>query len=195
MQACNEDLMPETPLMPGTPKRAADVRYSTVIAQRILRELRTGRSLRSICAHDDLPTESAVRKWVQTDRNRFAARYLRARTAGDRALAKRRAKIMDRILDQLASGRTLYGICRDKGMPPHNTVLGWAAEDRPSYDLARRMGYDAMADEILEIADDSRGDWIRKADGSLMLDRANIARSARRVRALQWRLAKALPRK
>jgi hypothetical protein len=55
-----------------------------------------------------------------------------------------------------------------------------------------------LADEILEIADDSSNDWMvrRKRDGSTyhVIDHDNIARAQLRIAARSWRLSKALPR-
>jgi hypothetical protein len=99
------------------------------------------------------------------------------------------AEIGQRILEELASGRTLRNVCRDDGVPPHNTVMGWVTDDRegfaPRYKRAREIGYHAMADEILEIADDSSNDAI---------DPGSVRRARLRCKARQWMLAKALPK-
>ena len=54
-----------------------------------------------------------------------------------------------------------------------------------------------MADEMLEIADDSRNDWIDKIAKSgevvRVLDEEAIARSRMRIATRQWLLSKALP--
>ncbi len=112
------------------------------------------------------------------------------------------AEIADRILDELSGGRTLRDVSRDDGMPPHNTVRGWVIDDREGfaarYKRAREIGYDSMADEILEIADDGRNDWIvRRKDGGsteLTVDHEHINRSRLRVDARRWLLSKALPK-
>lgn len=49
--------------------------YSAEIAERILRKLLTGRSLRDVCNDDGIPLESTVRTWVKDHRAGFAARY------------------------------------------------------------------------------------------------------------------------
>jgi hypothetical protein len=169
-------------------------RYRAELAERILRELRTGRSLRDVCKDDGIPPESTVRTWVADDREDFAARYMQARQAGGKAVADRRHEIFDRVLGELGTGRTLRDVCRDDGMPVVSTVLAWAAEDRARYDEAREFGYQAMADEILDIADDSRGDWKRGKTGEPVPDRQNIARARLRINARRWLLAKALPK-
>jgi hypothetical protein len=53
-------------------------------------------------------------------------------------------------------------------MPAEATVRLWAAEDREGfsaqYARARDIGLDALAEEVLEIADDGRNDWIERLD-------------------------------
>jgi terminase small subunit-like protein len=99
------------------------------------------------------------------------------------------AEIAERVLDELAGGRTLRDVCRDDGMPPHNTVRGWVVGDREGfaarYTRARETGYQLMVDEILAIADDNSRD---------LVDRQAIHRDRIRCRTRQWLLAKALPK-
>lgn len=69
--------------------------------------------------------------------------------------SNRTEKIVSEICARLAEGETLRSICRRKGMPHWNTVYVWMAEDQ---DLAgriaraREIGFDAIAQEALEIA-------------------------------------------
>jgi len=58
---------------------------------------------------------------------------------------------------------------------------------------ARELGYDTMADEILEIADDSRNDWKTMPGKGRRLDRENLKRARLRVSARAWRFSKARP--
>ena len=55
-------------------------------------------------------------------------------------------------------------------MPPESTVRKWALEDRDGfsaqYATAREIGYQSMADELLDIADDSSGDVSTDEDGN-----------------------------
>ena len=105
------------------------------------------------------------------------------------------------ILDRLAAGEPLRAICRDEGMPDERRVRAWAADaNHPfaaRYTHAREMGFFSMADELLEIADDSRNDWIDKIAKSgevvRVLDEEAIARSRMRIATRQWLLSKALP--
>lgn len=106
------------------------------------------------------------------------------------------AGIVEQILKRLASGETLRGICRDEGMPPESTVREWALDDREGfaarYARARHLGAYAMADELLEIADDGRNDWIER-DGGKALDGEHVQRSRLRADTRKWLLSKQLP--
>ena len=69
--------------------------------------------------------------------------------------------VFDRICERMAGGETLRAICRDDGMPPMSTVQGWVLANPQSdisgqYARARECLADWRADEIIEIADDSR---------------------------------------
>ncbi len=68
--------------------------------------------------------------------------------------------IAQRICDRLSSGEFLYKICADSGYPPQSTVRLWAANDIEGFSAmfarARAMGFDVVADSIVEIADTSR---------------------------------------
>jgi hypothetical protein len=82
-------------------------------------------------------------------------------------------------------------------MPAESTVRSWALEDREGfsaqYARAREIGYHAMADEVLDIADDGRNDWMER-EGASVLNAEAIARSRLRFDARRWLLSKALPK-
>lgn len=106
------------------------------------------------------------------------------------------------ICDRLASGRTLRDVCRDDDMPDESTVRKWALEDRggfyPQYAQAREIGYQAMADEVLEISDDGRNDWVERQgeddSKTYVLNGEHVQRSRLRVDTRKWLLSKALPK-
>lgn len=64
-------------------------------------------------------------------------------------------KIAAEICSRISRGETLRSICRDEGMPHWNTVYDWMNDD-PGFSgrigRARESGYDAIAEEALEIA-------------------------------------------
>ena len=67
-------------------------------------------------------------------------------------------------------------------MPDERTVRRWALEREdfsPQYARAREIGYRAMEDGILEIADDKEGD---------------VQRARLQIDARKWLMSKALPK-
>ena len=95
--------------------------------------------------------------------------------------------IADEICRRLALGESLRSVCRDPEMPDESTVRQWTYDDNgpigaafaPQYARARDKGLDAMADQVLDIADDS-SDW----------QRARLQMDARR-----WYLSKLAPKR
>jgi hypothetical protein len=178
--------------------------YVAGIAERLLDQLMGGRSLRAVCRDEGMPARGTVLQWVSDDREGFAARYRRAREIGNATTGRPTiytADIADRILNELSDGRTLAAVCGDPGMPAPATVRLWAVENRegfaPRYQTAREFGCDTLADQMLDIADDSRGDWIvrRKPDGTTeyVVNLENIRRCRLRIRARIWLLSRMLP--
>jgi hypothetical protein len=110
-------------------------------------------------------------------------------------------ELADQICDQLAGGMTLRELCRAKAMPDERTVRRWALDDKEGfaekYSRAREIGYQSMADEMLEIADDGSNDWmLRKESGKELhvLNGEHIQRSRPRLDTRKWLLSKALPK-
>lgn len=111
--------------------------------------------------------------------------------------------VRDRIIDRLAKGETLRAICRDDDMPDHSTVALWVMQDvdedgaegpfAKRYAQARKLGLDVMAEETLEIADDSSHDTLTNAKGQTAPDAEWIARSKLRVDTRKWLLSKLRP--
>lgn len=76
------------------------------------------------------------------------------------------------------------------------TVLGWVdanAAFSVQYAQARARGYQLLADEILEISDDSSRDVIETEHGP-KVDAEVVARSRLRVDSRKWMLSKMLPK-
>jgi hypothetical protein len=81
-------------------------------------------------------------------------------------------------------------------------VFRWLAENlegfRDQYARAREAQADAIFDEILEIADDARNDWVdRNTDGGTIrvFDHEHVQRSRLRLDARKFVLARMAPRK
>ncbi len=106
------------------------------------------------------------------------------------------------ILERLAHGETLRAICRDEGMPSAAAVHLWVKDDREGfaerYARARESGAYAMADELLEIADDGTNDWMlrtnRNGDVEPVLNAEHVQRSRLRADTRKWLLSKIAPR-
>jgi transposase-like protein len=121
--------------------------YDPKIAERILAEVARGRTLTDVCRDEGMPAYNTVKRWVAMDRQGFAARFQRARGTGDgppgRGCYSR--DIADRIIDGIAAGRTLAGICRDIGLPSRSTIADWIADDQDGfaerYRSAREIGH------------------------------------------------------
>lgn len=76
--------------------------------------------------------------------------------------------IMDVVVAELRTGRPLRAICRDDFMPSWTRVYDWMEEDADFASrvaLARDLGYEALAEETIDIADDvmARGEHVQKA--------------------------------
>lgn len=107
----------------------------------------------------------------------------------------------DRICGELASGRSLRSICDDDGMPAASTVFKWLRESSAfaeQYARAREEQADALADEILDVADDGRNDWMKTNgddDAGWRENGETIGRSRLRVDARKWIASKLKPKK
>jgi transposase-like protein len=180
--------------------------YTEEITHRIFDGLLSGRRMCEICAEPGMPSAATVRLWVAEDRNGFAACYRRARDIGEVGIGPRTLytpELAERILDELSGGRTLREVCRDPGMPSDNTVRWWVIENREGfaahYELARQAGDEALADEILDIVDNRRHDWIvvEKPDGRIerYLDPQRNRRAELRANTRWLLLSKGMRRK
>jgi hypothetical protein len=82
-------------------------------------------------------------------------------------------------------------------MPNKATVFRWLGlhkSFRDQYARAREAQADALADEILDIADDGLNDSYEDEDGNRRTDYDVIARSKLRVDARKWIASKLKPR-
>lgn len=109
--------------------------------------------------------------------------------------------LADKICEQLAEGFTLREICKPEEYPAESTVRLWALDDRDGfsaqYARAREVGYQTMADELLEISDDGRNDWMERNgedDRGWVANGEHMGRSRLRVDTRKWLLSKALPK-
>jgi hypothetical protein len=69
---------------------------------------------------------------------------------------KRTDAVIEKIIDGLSRGITMTEICREENMPAPRTVREWAENDEQlsaAIARARELGFDAIAEEALRIAD------------------------------------------
>ena len=118
------------------------------------------------------------------------------------------------ICNRLAEGESLRRICTDAHLPDRSTVARWAYENIGQvkdgdeiiaqgfyyhYTRARDFGLDAMADEILDIADDGSNDWMdiqtERGNNKTVLDKEHVARSRLRTDSRKWYLSKLAPKR
>jgi transposase-like protein len=121
--------------------------HTPELAQHILAQLSSGRSLRAVCRDSGMPSLNTVLKWVRDDRDGFAARYRQALAIGNAPRGRPSLytdEIADRILGELLNGRRICEICGDPGMPSASAVKLWVMEDRGGfaarYRRAREIG-------------------------------------------------------
>lgn len=103
-----------------------------------------------------------------------------------------------KICEEIASGDSLRTICAKEGMPACSTVFLWLTkhpEFSEQYVRAREAQADAMAEDILEIADDGRNDWVKTQEGGEAYNGDHVQRSKLRVDARKWLMSKMAPKK
>ena len=106
------------------------------------------------------------------------------------------------ILGRLADGQSLSSICKDAHLPDKDTVLDWSEDSKSpfsrQYARARLRGYMKHADELTDIADDGRNDWmdreLKNGDTIRVVDEECVKRSQLRVDTRKWILARMLPK-
>lgn len=113
----------------------------------------------------------------------------------------RTAETEQALIDGLSDGVPLRQLCRIHGISK-SEVYRWQADDedfRGRIARARIEGFDAIAEEALEIADDGTNDWIEREreDGSsdTVLDHEHVQRSKLRIETRLKLLAKWDPKR
>ena len=72
-------------------------------------------------------------------------------------------KTVEEICSRISEGEPLRVICRDEHMPAYRTVYDWMKVSKDfaaRFAHARELGEDALAEECLDIADNSTNDWL-----------------------------------
>jgi hypothetical protein len=107
----------------------------------------------------------------------------------------------DEVLARYATGEALRAICAEKGIPNRKTVYLWALRNDDGFgDRFREAGEmraHALVDDLTEISDDARNDWMANNDPEntgFKLNGENIQRSKLRTDTRRWIAARLLPR-
>jgi hypothetical protein len=111
-------------------------------------------------------------------------------------------ELADTICERLAMGESMRTVSKDENMPAMSTMFKWLREN-PSfseqYARAKQESADAMAEEILDIADDGTNDYmtIELQDGyeKEVINHEVLARSRLRVDTRKWLMSKMKPKK
>lgn len=101
--------------------------------------------------------------------------------------------MFDDICERLADGESLRSICRDENMPRKSAVFRWLKafpDAADQYTRAREAQADALADEIVDIADNGAADF--SEDGAFNSEAVQRARL--RVDARKWVASKLKPK-
>jgi hypothetical protein len=111
--------------------------------------------------------------------------------------------ISKQMCEQLSEGIPLREICRQEGFPAWRTVYLWMSKDpelSAAIAHARDVGYDAMAEECLDIADNAANDWMERLDAEgrpigYQVNGDHIQRSKLRIETRLKLLAKFNPKR
>lgn len=107
-------------------------------------------------------------------------------------------EIADEICERLSKGEPLAQICRDEHMPAARTISDWKEaheEFGTEFGRARDDGFDAIALQALDIADETAKDAHKGKAGEAIPNNEWIARSRLRVETRLKLLAKWDPRR
>lgn len=108
-----------------------------------------------------------------------------------------------KVLDLIAEGLSLRQIEAIDGMPNKSTVISWVASDtefHKRYARAKEMQAEVYAEEIIDIADDARNDWMERLDKEekgigWQLNGEHVQRSRLRIESRKWLMGKLKPKK
>ena len=110
-------------------------------------------------------------------------------------------ELADNICAEIASGHSIRTICKDDSMPCMATIFSWLRTNRDfleQYEASKIEQADALAEEMLDIADNGSNDWMLTNDEENAGYRANgenIQRSRLRVDTRKWIASKLKPKK
>lgn len=109
-------------------------------------------------------------------------------------------ELADRICEQLAMGRSIRSICKEEDMPAVSTFFKWLREYKEfskQYARAKQESADAMAEEILYIADTTEeGETVTEKPDGVEVKRGDMLGHRKlRIDTRKWLMAKMKPKK
>ncbi len=111
-------------------------------------------------------------------------------------------ELADKICEDLALGYSLRTVTKNDWCPSMATIFRWLKDNkefREQYARAKEESTDAMAEDVLDIADDSTNDFMEKemGDGKTIevVNQENIQRARLRVDTRKWLMSKMKPKK
>ena len=110
-------------------------------------------------------------------------------------------ELADAVCEQIAQGKSMRTVCAPDEMPAIATLFRWLREHesfREQYARATEERTEAMAEDILDIADDGSNDLmtIQKGDMTYEIENKEVTnRSRLRVDTRKWLMAKMKPKK
>ena len=110
-------------------------------------------------------------------------------------------ELADRVCEKIAQGYSMRTVCTPDDMPSISTLFKWIREKpefSQQYARATEERTEAMAEDILDIADDGSNDLmtIQKGDASYEVENREVTnRSRLRVDTRKWLMSKMKPKK
>jgi hypothetical protein len=107
-------------------------------------------------------------------------------------------ELADRVCELMIEGQSLRQVCEMPGMPSRQSIFNWLEKNeefRQRYEIARLMQVECWAHEIIEIADDTSGDFVINERGERVVDHENINRARLKIDARKWLMSKLHPQR
>lgn len=110
-------------------------------------------------------------------------------------------ELADKICELLADGKSLRKVCENDWAPNKSSIFRWLRtipEFCDQYERAKQESADSFADDMADIADDGRNDWMESNDPDNPGYKANgehVQRTRLRLDTRKWLAAKLKPKK
>lgn len=120
---------------------------------------------------------------------------------GEGRPSKYTKELASRICQELALGYSMRTVCKNDWAPAMATIFSWLRDIKEfseQYEKAKQEATDAMAEDILDIADDGTNDYVEKEVNGKTVEVVNsehIQRSRLRVDTRKWLMSKMKPKR